>query len=167
MDFAGPLRAMYPNPDGYICTVGGEACPLTRVSIRSMNFGQQWRTEGITDVSYEIQLPVAFFLDLLRRDLPEYNDDCRRYPDPNSEIDRMLRGAGWPSAEDVLSNPELAQFMADWCAHDLLLHWLGDGPPDEEPGYVLNTIESVRVAEVFTIRGRGRRSGIPVRYQDV
>lgn len=169
MEFARELRALYPTAHACTCIVDGRECPPATVSLRSMNFGQQWRTAGIADVEYRVEVPQRLLLDLLREQLHELVEDCQQHPDPDFDLDQILREADWPTAEQVMATPHLADFFARWFAHDLLLHWLGDGPPEQEPGFVLNTVDSVAFAEppILTIRGRARRSGIPVRYQDV
>lgn len=134
-----------------------------------MNFGQHWRTEGIVEVDYRVELPRAFLFDILSRDLPEYIDDCQKHPDPDDRLDRALRGANWPSALEVMERPELTQFFAEYLADDLLAHWFSAGPPAREPGYVLNTVDRVGIADdrVITLEGKARTTEIPVRYQDV
>ena len=123
-----------------------------------MNFGQSWRAPGAADVGYRVEVPRAFFLDLLRAELPAYLDDSRRFPDPDSAIDRTLAAAGWPTADEVLARPELANAFAEFFAHELLLRWFGDGPPARQPGFVLNTIERVEAVgeRAIAIGGRAR-----------
>jgi hypothetical protein len=166
--FAADLRARYPDAHRCTCTVDGEPCAPERISLRSMNFGQHWRTEGVEEVACSVEVPRAFLLDFLREQVPEYVDDSRRQPDPDSEVDRALEAAGWPDVDGVLAIPYLRDAMAEFYAHDLLLYWLGDGPPDREPGFVLNTIDRIELDEErITLAGTARRSGVPVRYQDV
>jgi hypothetical protein len=169
MEFAHALRSRYPTAHACTCVVDGRVRPPETVSIRCVNFGQHWRTAGIEDVEYRVEVPQRLLLDLLREQLHEYVEDCQKHPDPEFDMDQLLREADWPTAEQVMATPHLADFFARWFAHDLLLHWLGDGPPEQEPGFVLNTVESIAFAEgsVLTIQGKARRSGIPVRYQDV
>ena len=58
--------------------------------------------------------------------------------------------------------------MFDAWGHEILLAWLGDLETRATPGCVINTIESGSVTgDVVTFRGRARRAGQPVRYQDV
>jgi hypothetical protein len=63
---------------------------------------------------------------------------------------------------------DLAPLFVRNFAHDLLLEWLGDGPPNAKPGWVINTIDAV-VVDVDRVRisGTARRDDVPVRYQDV
>jgi len=134
-----------------------------------MNFGQHWRTEAIADVDYRIELPRAFLFDLLSRDLPEYVADCKAHPDPECSLDSTLRAAGWPDAGEVMRQPELTRFFAEYLATDLLLHWFGDVEPEGAGGFVLNTVERIDVTDdrVITLEGKARPTGMPVRYQDV
>ena len=158
MAFGPPLRSQYPDAPRCLCVVGGRACAPEHVTVRTMNFGQAWRSLGGPDVEYRAELPRALFLDLLRAELPAYLDDSRRFPDPASAIDRALAAAGWPPASEVLARPELANAFAEFFAHELLLRWFGDGPPGCRPGFVLNTIGRVEAGgeRVITITGTAR-----------
>ena len=157
-EFSAALRARYPDASRCACVVSGRSCAPDRLTVRTMNFGQPWREPGADDVAYRVEVPRAFFLDLLRAELPAYLDDSRRFPDPGSAIDRMLAAAGWPTADEVLARPELANAFAGFFAHELLLRWFGDGPPARVPAFVLNTIERVEAVgeRVIAIHGRAR-----------
>ena len=161
MEFSDALRARYPDAPRCACVVDGRACAPDRLAVRTMNFGQPWREPGAADVAYRVEVPRAFFLDLLRAELPSYLDDSRRFPDPDSAIDRALAVAGWPAAGEVLARPELANAFAGFYAHDLLLRWFGDGAPALRPGFVLNTIERVEAEgeRVIAIGGLARPTG--------
>ena len=169
MEFGSKLRAKYADAASCACIIDGEERALGRVSKRTMNFGQRWRTEGVVDVDYRIELPRAFLLDFLTRELPGYIADCQAHPDPECTLDRTLRAANWPDAGEVMTRPELIHFLVEYLAHDLLLHWLGDAEPEGDDGFVLNTVDSVDVTgdRVIALRGKARRTGMPVRYQDV
>lgn len=152
------LRARYPDASRCACIVGGHATDPGRLAVRTMNFGQGWRTPGEADVEYRAELPRAFLLDLLRAELPAYLDDSRRFPDPDSAIDAALAAAGWPPASEVLARPELVNAFAEFFAHELLLRWFGDGVPQRTPGFVLNTITRVDAAgeHMVAISGTAR-----------
>ena len=158
MEFSAALRARYPDASRCACVVGGQAYTPDRLTVRTMNFGQAWRAPGAADVGYRVEVPRAFFLDLLRAELPDYLDDSRRFPDADSAIDRMLAAAGWPAEGEVLARPELANAFAGFFAHELLLRWFGDGLPAHRPGFVLNTIERVETVgeHVIAIEGHAR-----------
>lgn len=167
MESGSALRARYPGAHRCACVVDGEACLPGRVSVRIMNFGQHWRTPGIVDVPYRIELPRPFVDDLLGEHLPDYIEDSRKFPDPGSEIDRALEAAGWPGAGEVLRRPELARHFIRFFGYDLLVYWLVDGPSDLERDFVLNTIDAIDVGDdVVALSGTARRTGMPVRYQD-
>ena len=169
MEFGSKLRAKYADAARCACIIDGEERPPGRVSKRMMNFGQHWRTERILDVSYRVELPRAFFFDLLSRDLPELIEDSKAHPDPECPVDSTLRAANWPDAAEVMRRPQLTQFFAEYLANDLLLHWFGDVEAEGEGGFVLNTVDGVDVTgdRVIALRGKARRTGMPVRYQDV
>ena len=168
MESGSALRARYPEAERCACVVDGQACAPERVSVRVMNFGQHWRTAGIVDVPYRIELPWRYVLDLITHDVDDYIEDSRSFPDPDSEIDRALEAAGWPSAGEVMRQPEMARNFIEFFGCDLLTYWLVDGPSDPERDFVLNTIDEIELGdEVVALSGKARRTGMPVRYQDV
>lgn len=165
MEFGSEVRSRYPGARRCACSVDGQACSPGRVSVRVMNFGQRWRTPGIVDVQYRIELPRAFVLDVLGEHLPDYVDDSRNFPDPDSAIDRALQAADWPSAAEVLNMPELAHHFIRFYGYELLGHWVGGAAGEHD--WVLNTIDRIELAEdVVALSGTARRAGTPVRYQD-
>lgn len=167
MEFGPDLRSRYPDSGRCTYLVAGLPRSPESISVRCFNFGQHWRTRGVVDVEYRVQLPPSFALDLLREQLPDYLEDSRSHPDPDSEVDRLLEAAGWPDATEVLERPDLLPFFLDFYAHDLLLHWFGDVEPERRPGFVLNTIDGIDFGPAaISIHGSAREAGMPVRYQD-
>jgi len=161
------LRREYLASARYACYAEGRGVSLGQLRVRAMNFGQHWRTPGIIDVDYRVELPRAFFRDLLARELPEYIDDCKKFPDSTEPFEIALREAGWPDAERVCAHKDLSLLALRYYEVELLLEWLRDGIPDE-PGYVLNTIDDVGFQDdLCWMTGRGRRSQPGVKYQDV
>ena len=134
-----------------------------------MNFGQHWRTPNIAEVSYLIELPLPFFVAFLAEEqLPWLIEEVKRDADPTEALDAALLRAGSPDAADAVRDTVLGQELAQYFAKDLLLHWLGDGPPDVEPGFVLNSVDRIHLCTTgLLLEGRGRVSGILVAYQDV
>ena len=168
MKFGRDVRELFPSAAHCMCIVEGTPVEPERLNLRSMNFGQHWRTPEIDDVRYSVEIPFDYFVALLREELPEHIRDLQEHGDFAFPFERALEAAGWPSAEIAAEIPDLAAALADYYGHDLLLHWLGDGPPDREPGYVLNTISEVSLSPTkLTLSGAARKSGVPVRYQDV
>lgn len=54
-----------------------------------------------------------------------------------------------------------------YLGHTLLLQWLGDCEPETQPGFVINTIENISFdGDRPMLRGKARKSGIAVAYQD-
>ena len=167
MEFGSKLRSQYADAASCACIIDGQIRPHERVSKRTMNFARHWRTEGVVDVDYRIELPRALLFDFLNRELPELIADCKEHPDPECTLDSTLRTANWPDAGDVMARPELTQFFAEYLAGDLLLHWFGDLEPEGDGGFVLNTVDTVHVGDrVIALEGRARPTGMPVRYQD-
>jgi predicted component of type VI protein secretion system len=147
--------------------VDGQPSAAARLRVRTMNFGQPWRTPGLEEVDVRVTLGARFVADWIDALLPEVRADALAHPDPDDDLARALALRGWPSAAVALGEPELARGLVASFAHDLLLSWLGDGAPDEEPSFVLN---GARVEEVAdgrpVLAGRARRNDRPVRVQD-
>jgi hypothetical protein len=168
MEFGAALRARYPDASRCACEVDGRACTPEHIAIRTMNFGQHWRTAGIEEVAYRVELPRAYVDDVLREHVPGYVEDCRDHPDPYSdELDHAIREAGYPDVAGVLANAALRDPFIEIFRYDILSGWFGAGPPDREPGCVLNTLDRIEVGDDrVAFAGTARRSGVPVRYQD-
>jgi hypothetical protein len=121
----------------------------------------------VRDVRYSVTLPLAFVAQVLRRALPEYVEDCIKFPGTGA-LEAGLRRRQWPEAGQILDDPELCALALTWIAHECLLEWLGDGEPEEAPGYVINTVElSERQGCAVRFAGIARATGQPVQYQDV
>ena len=164
------IRRRYVGAGSCLCIVDGAPRGWDSLRVRTMNFGQHWRTEGIVEVQYSLELPGGFFADFLTRELPDWIEDSKRFPqEPELELDleAALRERGWPIAEQVVADPSLGRLALECFAHDLLLEWLGEGPSGASESYVLNTVDHVAIqGGVPRIEGTARRGGIPVRHQD-
>lgn len=146
---------------------GRRPIKAAQLRVRSMNFGQHWRTPGVRDVRYSVRMPLAFVAYLLKKELPEYVEDCVKFPSEEA-LEVGLRRSEWPEAAQILDDPGLCSLALAWIAHDCLLEWLGDGEPKETPGFVLNTVElSEREGEMVRFVGTARQAGQPVQFQDV
>lgn len=168
MELPATARGRYPEMASCVCLAEGRPVPPEALSVRVMNFGQHWRTPGIVDVDYHVEVPRGFLRDMLARDLPELVADALKFPEDDMPLEAAMRERGWPDADAVPADDTLAVLALRYFAHDILLEWLGDGPPDEEPGHVLNTVDRVGVRDgVCWIEGRARRSQPGVKYQDV
>jgi hypothetical protein len=144
----------------------GRPVKADQLRVRSMNFGQHWRTPEVREVRYGLTMPVAFVAHLLRRELPEYIQDCIKFPG-SEPLEAGLRRKEWPDADQILDDPELCALALKWIAHGCLLEWLGDGEPEESPGYVINTVDlSERQGAVVRFAGTARAADQPVKYQD-
>ncbi|RYZ14237.1 MAG: hypothetical protein EOO70_07835, partial [Myxococcaceae bacterium] len=123
------------------------------LSVRTMNFGQHWRTPGVVQVRYEVILPGAYAVALLEQDWADWVEDAQ---------------LNWPNPAHALADAVTAPRVLDHFAHELLLRWFDDGVPSG-PGFVLNTVDAARMVgpDVF-IEGRARSHipGVPYAYQD-
>lgn len=136
-----------------------------------MNFGQHWRTPGVTVVRYAIVLPIRFVVEHLATEFPEWIDDAIVHPDPMCTLECALREADWPKPAAIFDGTNgdtaLSDAVLEYFASELLWAWFGDGEVNEEPGYVINTVDQARLAEgTPSFTGEARLIGIPVRYQD-
>lgn len=148
------------------CLAEGRLVGPGQITVRSMNFGQRWRTPGIEDFPVEVELPASFVEPRLQAWLDEMRADAERHPDDDLP-GTLLPRRGWPAAPAASRDPALAAMLARYCGFDLLLEWLGDGEPDELPGWVMNSVDGWRRSgEVVRLEGTARRAGQAVRYQD-
>lgn len=138
--------------------------------IRAMNFGQHWRTEGIQSFLYEVKLPLNYVIDYLNAQLPEYIDEAILYRDEEDELDNLLMTYGWPKDAKTLlqiSNDKLHHLLLEFFAFDMLIHWYSDGPVSDH-GVVINSHDQFYIKnDYLIIKGECRKSGYPVKYQDV
>ncbi|MFO0797996.1 MAG: hypothetical protein U0804_10995 [Gemmataceae bacterium] len=155
------------SEDGFAAEAEGRPARAAQLRVRSFNFGQYWRTPEVREVSYSVTVPLAFVTHLLARELPEYIKDWIACPETGT-LEDALRRRQWPAAEQIFDDPELCPLALNWFAHDCLIEWLGDGEPQESPGYVINTVERAERQETAVqFAGTARAVGQPVRYQDV
>lgn len=165
--FGNDCRRQYADARACVCLAAGRAISPQALGVRTMNFGQHWRTEGIHEVAYSVEMPHAFWIDVFARELPEVVEDARKFPDDDNELDTALRSRGLPTEIDKAAALEMAPIVVRHFAHDLLVEWIGDGSSDETPGFVINTIDAVSIdVDRIRISGRARTDEIPVRYQD-
>ena len=149
--------------------VDGESVAWEALSVRALNFGQHWRDPGAVVCRYALELPAQFFLEFLAEPdaLPELSRDAKHRPDPSDALDQALIAAGFPSAEQALHDPVLAQHLAEFFARDLLVRWLGDAGPERQPGFVLNSCDTVLFSPSgVRLEGSGRKSNTSTAYQD-
>lgn len=167
MEPRASVRARHGWPPERIAgTVDDAPVRAGQLARRLMNFGQHWRTEGIEEVEYTVEIPLSFLVELMERDHPGYVEDSIEHPS-DDRYEAAQRERGWPGVAEMLAGPELLRMSVDGYGGDLLLEWLGAGPPDEAPGFVLNTVSFRRRAgEAIVLAGRARRTHQPVRYQD-
>lgn len=163
------VRDLFPGAATH-ATIDGNPVTLESVSVRSHNRGQHWRTPDVVPVSYSVELPRAYVVALLAEPdmLPGLIEDAQQYPDDDDALATALRAAGFPDADEAMNDPRIAPELVRFYVQEALVRWLGDGAPEREPGFVLNSVErlEVRPAGVL-VEGQGRRSDIAVVYQDV
>lgn len=142
-----------------ICHVDLHLVRPSQISVRSMNFGQHWRTEGERDFEYFVAFPVQLFFDVLAREAPAFVKDAILNPDKECALENIQRNRGWPSVDQVLADHKIAALWLEYLAHTLLLEWFGDGEPESEPGYVTNTVERAIFDPVRPVLcGQGERT---------
>lgn len=166
--FGRELRARFAA-DERSALVDGEPVAWEALSVRSMNFGQHWRGSGVVSCRYGLELPIQFFLEFLAEPaaLPDLLKDAEEQPDLTDPLDQALIAAGFPTAEQALQEPALAQQLAQFFAYDALARWLGDAGPEREQGFVLNSCDVVICRRSgIRLEGMGRRSDSSMAYQD-
>ncbi len=160
--------------------VEGKSRKPSQFKVRTMNWGQHWRTPGVEVVRYSIELPLSFIVDHLAKELREWVHDAILHPDPECSLECALRAASWPDPAALFRpaqgdpfrslplDPSLSDAVLQYFAHDIFCAWFNDGILDEEePGYVLNTVEQAHLrAGGPSFAGEARLIGIPVFYQD-
>jgi len=161
------LRARFGWAAERICgAAGGEPVRAGQLALRTMNFGQPWRTEGIEEVDCTVLVPLALLAEEMEREYADFVEDCEAHPS-DDPYEAAQRERGWPSVPRMLRDPELLRMSAGWYGTELLRRWLGDGGPAEKPGFVINTaVFRDREGELLRFAGRARRAGQPVRCQD-
>jgi hypothetical protein len=168
--YGAALRARFVLGGAADALVDGSRVACESLSVRAMNFGQHWRGVDVPLHRYSVELPMAFFVSFLAdpERLADLNQDAKLHPDPSDSLDQALSAAGFPSAQDAVRNPALAQSLAEFFAHDALVAWLGDNGPDMLPGFVLNSCDRIVFrASGILVEGECRPSASSRAYQDL
>ncbi len=170
MPYQNEWRPRFPTPPHTASyRVEGKPVSVEALSVRTMNFGQHWRTPGIVEVRYEVVLPRAYAVALIERNWAGLVGDYQRHPEPDEPLDRVLRAFDWPEPDRALADPIASPLVLEAFSHELLLRWFDDGVPDG-PGFVLNTIEEARMVgpDVYLAgRARPHDPRVSYAYQDV
>lgn len=152
---------------------GVPVCPA-QLKLRTMNFGQHWRTEGITEVDCSILVPLALLAEEMEREHADFVADSVAHPS-DDPYEQAQRDRGWPSVAPMLADADLLRLSAEWYGREILARWLGDAwpeaalPTEQTPWFVLNTAAfQGREGDLLRFAGRARRAGVmDVRHQDV
>jgi hypothetical protein len=164
MEAPAALRTRFGYPPDRPCaTVGGERVPGARLSCTLQGFGDfRWTdAAGLARAEYTAEVPVAFLLERMEREHPDYVADSLAHPDSNDAYEQAQRVRGWPPPARMLADPVLLPMTLEHYAHDLLVQWLGDGQPPELPGWVAHNITrhalvdgAVRIGGIAVQAGR-------------
>ncbi len=168
MSFAELRNRYIPQESDCPCFVNGQSCSPAQLVVRSMNFGQHWRTLGITDAAYQAYLPKAFVMDYLEKELGEYVEDSKQFPNFEDPLENSLRAKQWPSLTEIFEDATLASLAMKRFGYEILSNWFGGSPVEQEPGFVINTIDfvSIKNGNPYFV-GKARIANVPVTYQDV
>jgi hypothetical protein len=152
-----------------LCQVEGMPVNSTALSLRSMNFGQHWRTGPLQEVCYQVSLPIEWLVEVSSRNWEELVQDAQRFPEDDELLEFQLRALSWPTPQKAFEHIDIASLLAERFSFECLLRFLGDGPPDDSPGFVLNTIDKVTVSSMVTFAGTARPHDpqMTYRFQDV
>lgn len=143
MEEPAALRARLGHPPERPCaTVGGERVRGTQLACTLQGFGDFRYADaaGLPRAEYTVEVPVAFLLEMMEREHPDYVADSLAHPDPDDVYEQAQRERGWPPPARMLADAVLLPMTLEHYAHDLLVHWLGDGQPPERPGWVAHSI---------------------------
>jgi len=147
-------------PERPCATVGGAPYRAAQLSVTGQGFGDFRHAAGLARAEYAVELPVAFLLEMMEREHPDYVSDARAFPDPDEPFERAQRERGWPAPRDMLADPVLLPLALAYYGHDLLVYWLGYGQPAEQPGWVAHSITHLaRVDETVVIGGIALEAG--------
>lgn len=159
--------------DGAYLSIAGAPTPLTAFKVRTMNFGQTWRTPGIDDISFELAVPLPCLAAVLQRKHVAPAGEQIANPSEDSLYEALRRARGWPEFAAVLADAELRQLAFARYGHECLLELekclAGVARAAQLPRWVLNTIVSIEAnASVGIIRGMARApvDGDDIKYQD-
>ncbi len=168
MSNPGALRDKYSGHHAYYWA-DGSPCLAEDLSLRSVNFGQPWVTAGLPECRYGVAPPIAYVREASERLYTEYARDRRPLPDPDPEpLELILREMQWPNLDDVWADPDAVTMFLIHFARDILKPWLGEGPPELEPGFVINTVDYAEVEKkVVQFSGRARLGDVIVPFEDI
>src|SRR5829696_7195320 len=108
MEAPAALRARFGHPPDRLCvTVAGMRLRAGQLSCRSMSFGSFHGAEALPRAEYAAEIPVAFLLEMMEREHPDYVADSIAHPDPENAYEEAQRERGWPSAREMLDDPVL------------------------------------------------------------
>ena len=149
------LRARFGwPPERWCATVAGIRYRAAQMSVTGQGFGDFRHAAGLARAAYSVELPLAFLLERMEREHPDYVSDARQFPDPGDPFEQAQRERGWPAPGDMLADPVLLPLALAYHDHDLLVYWLGDGQPAERPGWVAHSItHRARVGDTVVIGG--------------
>ncbi|WP_420130642.1 hypothetical protein [Longimicrobium sp.] len=163
MEEPAALRARlgYP-PDRACATVGGQRIRGAQLSCTLQGFGDfRWAdAAGLPRTDYTAEVPVALLLEMMEREHPDYVADALAHPDPGDAYEQAQRERGWPPPARMLEDPVLLPMTLEHYAHDLMVHWFGDGQPPEVPGWVAHGItRHARVDGTVLLEGTALPAG--------
>jgi hypothetical protein len=145
--------------------VDGESVPMSRVHVRVMNFGQHWRTGGVTEATFRLRVSLDLVASFLERDLRERIADAPKFPEDLDAFDDELAKKGWPNAADIMRDATLRAMFVEELGYDFLLY-VADSPSDGDD-FVLNTVDHRSIdGDCVVLVGACRRPGIGIAYQD-
>ena len=160
--------------EGAQLAIAGARTPLTAFKVRTMHFGQAWRTPGIDAVPFELAVPLQCLAAVMQH--PRAASAGERIAQASDDVtpyEALLRVRGWPACAAVLADAELRTLAFTHYGHACLLQleqWLAaDARTAQLPRWVLNTIERIEVsANVGLVRGMARApvDGDDIKYQD-
>ncbi|MBK6734116.1 MAG: hypothetical protein IPG61_08500 [bacterium] len=162
------LRVMYTDTPSCRCTASGDAVAVDALTVRTMNFGQHWRTPGAVDEEYSLELPATYVRDFLERNLPEWRLLAQEDHDPDDRLGVALCGADWPDTQAVVTDPDRLALVFEVFGREILDIWCGAHGVGADDCFVLNTVDSVGVVgRRVRVTGRALKKPDKAAYQDI
>jgi len=147
------------------------------ITIRTMNYGQCWRSHVIVESPYKVMLPVRYVVDFLETEYTELRTFCieeKDDPDPLC-LEFEMAAANYPETiqlifNDIIRYANLINELILWFEWEILDSWLGNHVDSHLiPTYAINSVTSVSLREnLIIVEGICRNAlGETFKMQDI
>ena len=162
------LRVTYTESSACRCTASGQEVAVDALAVRTMNFGQHWRTPGAVDEEYSLELPATYVRDFLERNLPEWRRLAQKNLYYGDRLGVALCSADWPEPKVVVTQPDRLALVFEVYERDILDIWCGAYGSGVIDCFILNNVDKVEVVgRVVRVTGRALKMPDKAAYQDI